>query len=128
MIRKATAGIGASVNIIWSILCGRTNDEIDHLKKTYYDKYDQDLGKVLASELRGQKERIVFNCLQGAEEVYDPQFHTADKANEDAEAIYGKGQGRWGSDEKGIFKIICAAPKEHLENVNKSYSYVSQLQ
>jgi hypothetical protein len=33
MIRKATAGIGASTNIIWSILCGRTNDEIDRIKK-----------------------------------------------------------------------------------------------
>jgi hypothetical protein len=34
MIRKATAGVGASVNIVWSILVGRTNQEIELLKKT----------------------------------------------------------------------------------------------
>ena len=52
----------------------------------------------------------LFNSLQGAEEEYDPQFHNAEKAIEDAEAIHNKGQGRWGTDEKGIFKIVCAAP------------------
>jgi hypothetical protein len=122
MIRKATAGIGASTNILWSVLCGRTNEEIDRIKKVYFKKYDQDLGQVLASELRGQMERVIFNCLQGAEEVYDPHFHTDDKAEEDAESIQKMGQGRWGTDEKGIFKIVCAAPKEHLENVNKFYA------
>jgi hypothetical protein len=122
MIRKATAGVGASTNILWSVLCGRTNDEIDRIKKVYFQKYEQDLGKVIASELRGQMERIIFNCLQGAEEEYDPQFHNAEKAVEDAEAIHNKGQGRWGTDEKGIFKIVCAAPKEHLENINSVYA------
>lgn len=34
MLRKATAGIGANVNIVWSILVGRTNEEIELIKKT----------------------------------------------------------------------------------------------
>jgi annexin A13 len=119
MIRKATKGIGASASVIWSILLGRTNEEVDRIKKTYFQMYTKDLGKVLASELHGQMERIVFNALQGAEEVYDPQFHTTDKAIEDAEIIHAKGQGRWGTDERGIFKILCASPKEHIENISK---------
>jgi hypothetical protein len=57
MIKKATDGIGASVNIVWSTLCGRTNDEIELTKKTYYRKYDKDLGKLLAKELHGDMER-----------------------------------------------------------------------
>jgi hypothetical protein len=57
MIKKATDGIGASVNIVWSTLCGRTNDEIELIKKTYYRKYDKDLGKLLAKELHGDMER-----------------------------------------------------------------------
>lgn len=122
MIRKATKGIGAKVNVVWSILCGRTNDEIDRLKKTYFQMYDKDLGKLLASELHGDMERLIFNCLQGAEEEYDPQFHTAEKAVEDADEIHKKGQGRWGTDEKGIFKILCKAPPEHIENISKVYA------
>jgi hypothetical protein len=119
MIHLATKGIGASTNIIWSIICGRTNAEIDILKKSYFTMFSKDLSKLLASELHGDMERLVFTCLQGAEEVYNPQYHTIDKAVEDADIIHQKGQGRWGTDERGIFKIIGASPVEHLQNVSK---------
>lgn len=66
--------------------------------------------------------RLIFTCYQASEEVYDPQFHTADKAVEDAEIIHSKGQGRWGTEERGIFKILCSSPKEHLENISKVYA------
>ena len=123
MIHKACKGIGANVNIVWSVMLGRTNPEMDLLKKTFYKMYSKDLGKLLASELHGNMERLVFNAMQGGEEAYDTQFHTPDKAREDAEAIHSMGQGKWfGTDEKGIFKILCAAPKERLENINKYYS------
>ena len=85
MLRRATEGIGSSVNIVWSIMCGRTNEEIERLKKVYFEMYSKDLGKLLGGELHGEMERLVFTCLQAGEEVYDPQFHTKDKAVEDAE-------------------------------------------
>jgi hypothetical protein len=67
--------------------------------------------------------RLVFNCMQAGEETYDPQYHTADKVIEDAEAIYEKGQGKFfGTDEKSIYKVLCAAPPEHVENINKVYA------
>lgn len=66
--------------------------------------------------------RLVFNCFQASEEVYDPQHHTAEKAIEDAVTIYDKGQGKWGTDEKAIFKILCSSPPEHVKNIDKAYS------
>ena len=123
MIRKACKGIGASVNIVWSICCGRTNAEMELLKRTYFQMYDVDLGKVLASELHGDMERLVFNCLQAAEAPYDPQYHTSDLAADHAQQIHDKGQGKfWGTDEKGIFKILCASPPEHLQAINATYA------
>ena len=122
MIRKAAKGIGANVDVIWSIVAGRTSEEMVLLKKTYFQMYDKDLGKLLASELHGNMERLVFNCLQAGEETFNPDYHTLDKAREDAEIIHSKGQGRRGTDEKGIFKVLCAAPPQHLENINKVYS------
>ena len=62
MLRKGMSGIGAAVKIVWSIMVGRTNTEMEILKKTYFDKYNKDLGKVLASELHGDMERYV-DCL-----------------------------------------------------------------
>jgi hypothetical protein len=41
---------------------------------------------------------------------------------EDAEIIHKKGQGRWGTDERGIFKILCASPPQHLETISKHYA------
>ena len=123
MLHKACKGVGASVPVIYSIMCGRTNSEMELLKKTFFKMYDKDLGKLLGSELRGNTERIVFNCLQAAEEDYNPQFHTQSKAKEDAEIIHSFGQGkRFGTNERGIFKILCSAPKEYLEMINLAYA------
>jgi len=61
--------------------------------------------------------------MQAGEEKYDPQYHTADKVNEDVETVYKKGQGKWfGADEKSIFKVLCASPPEHIENMNTAYA------
>jgi len=123
MIRKATKGIGASVNIVWSIICGRTNEEMEMLKKTYFQMYEKDLGKLMASELHGNMERLIFNCMQAGEEKFDPQYHTPGKARDDADIIHAKGQGKFfGTDEKGIFKVIVSAPPEHLVNINQEYA------
>ena len=59
MLKKATDGIGASVNIVYSVLGGRTNEEMNLLKKTYFKLYTKDLGKLMASELHGDMERCV---------------------------------------------------------------------
>jgi Annexin len=119
MLRRAHQGVGANVNIIWSILLGRTNAEMEMIKKKYFARYTKDLSKVMAAELHGNMERLIFNAVQAGEEAYDPQYHSPDKALEDAEFIYKKGQGAWGTDERSLFKIFCASPKEHLENVSK---------
>lgn len=66
---------------------------------------------------------LVFNAMQGGEEAFDPQYHTKEKAKEDAEAIYKKGQGKWfGTDEKSIFKILCASPPEHIQQISDEYA------
>lgn len=66
---------------------------------------------------------LVFNSLQGGEEAFDPQYHTKEKAVEDAEVIYKKGQGKWfGTDEKSIFKILCAAPPEYVTMMSNAYA------
>jgi hypothetical protein len=66
---------------------------------------------------------LVFNSLQSGEEPYDATFHTNNKAKEDAELIYKKGQGKWlGTDEKSIFKILCAAPPEYVKKIDAAYA------
>jgi hypothetical protein len=59
MLKKAMDGVGAATNVIYAVLCGRTNDEIERIKKVYFKLYTKDLGKRLASELHGDVERYV---------------------------------------------------------------------
>ena len=118
MIKEACKGVGSEVDIIWSVLVGRTPDELTRLKKAFFDMYSKDLGKLLGHELTGDMERLVFTCLQASEEAFDPLFHTKEKAVEDAAFIHTLGQGRWGTNERGLFKIICSSPKQHLENIS----------
>lgn len=57
MLKKAMDGLGCNVKVVYSILLGRSNDEINRIKKTYFKLYTKDLGKQLASELHGDMER-----------------------------------------------------------------------
>jgi len=122
IIRKSTRGLGTSEHLLYPVICGRTNDEMDLLKKTWFLRYGSDLTQVLASELSGNLERIVVACLQGIEEVYDEGYHTQEKAEEDAEKFYEAGQGRWGTNEKVVFQTLCQSPPEHLRQINSAYA------
>jgi Annexin len=67
-------------------------------------------------------EQLTFNVLQGVEEEYDPEFHTEAKMKDDIEKLYEMGQGKWGTNEKGLFKMVCAAPPTYLKQLNLKYS------
>ena len=43
---------------------------------------------------------ILTAAVQAAEEEFNPDYHTEDKAVVDAESLYKLGQARWGTDEK----------------------------
>lgn len=54
--------------------------------------------------------------------MYDPSYHSDVKMKEDAEKLYKMGQGKMGTDEKGMFKLLCALPTEYLQKLNLLYA------
>lgn len=84
--------------------------------------FDEDLGIYLNKELGGDFEKLVFNCLQGIEEGYDPEYHNEGLVDEDVDALYAMAEGKWGTDESALFKLLCARPSEHLRAVNLAYA------
>jgi Annexin len=72
--------------------------------------------------LGGKFEKLIFNCLQGIEEAYDAGYHTADLVSKDVAAFYKMSEGKFGTDESGLFKLLCARPSEHLKKVNMAYA------
>eukprot|EP00586_Coscinodiscus_wailesii_P016593 CAMPEP_0172498128 /NCGR_PEP_ID=MMETSP1066-20121228/109660_1 /TAXON_ID=671091 /ORGANISM="Coscinodiscus wailesii, Strain CCMP2513" /LENGTH=328 /DNA_ID=CAMNT_0013271277 /DNA_START=47 /DNA_END=1033 /DNA_ORIENTATION=+ len=121
MIIKACKGFGTNEKLLYPIICGRSASDMNILKKTFYREHGKDLVVYVSSELSGKFKQLLVMCAQGTEQPYDETFHTEAKAKEDAEAYYKAGQGRWGTDEKAMFEIICDSPPEHLESVNRCY-------
>lgn len=122
MLKKAVDGLGADTTMLYTILCGRSNADMELLKKTYYKLYTDDLISRMSGEVGGDMKQILVSSVQAAEEEFDPDYHTEDKAKEDAEAIYDAGQGRWGTDEAGMAKIVVLSPPKYLKIVNSIYA------
>lgn len=122
IVRKATKGMGTNEVLLYSVICGRSNTEIDLLKKAYFKRYSKDLTNLVSSELHGDIKKLALACLQGMEEDYDPGHHTASRAKDDAKTFYKKGQGKkMGTDEAALFEIICKAPPQYLKMINSAY-------
>jgi|AntRauTorckE5430_2_1112549.scaffolds.fasta_scaffold10745_2 annexin A13 len=128
MIKHACKGVGSHQTVLYSILCGRSNKDMELLKKTYYKMYTKDLTSTMSSEVGGLLGgsdiwKIMSASLQAAEETFDPDFHTDEKAAEDAEQIWKKGQGKFfGTSESKIFKVIVLSPPKYLKMVNELYA------
>ncbi len=76
----------------------------------------------LNRELGGNFERLIFTCLQGLEEGFDPGYHNESLVDKDVASFYQMGQGKFGTDEAGLFKLLCTRPSEHLKKVNLAYA------
>ena len=122
LIEKACDGAGTNELLLFTIICGRTNKEMELLKKKFFDLETKDLGRVLDKELGGNLESLVFNVMQASQQDYDEDFHTDDKVKEDIAALHEFGIGSWGTNEKGLFKILCASPPAYVKKLNLAYA------
>lgn len=59
LIRKAAKGAGTNERLLHTIICGRSNKDMEVLKKTFFNLITEDLGRVLDRELGGSMEDLV---------------------------------------------------------------------
>lgn len=87
ILYSATAGTGTTESLIYPIIMGRSNEEMQVLKKTYFDLYGKDLAVVLDSELGGDFKTVIMSAVQSPVVPFNAAFHTRAKAEEDADKI-----------------------------------------
>lgn len=122
VLYHAMAGFGTTDNLLYPILVGRSNEELDVLKKAFFNHYEKDLNVTLADELGGDLKTILMTAVQGVLIKYKADFHTQAKAEADAETLYGAGEGKWGTDTSLFVKTLLAAPPKYLKLVDKAYT------
>ncbi|KAE9246738.1 hypothetical protein PF002_g6610 [Phytophthora fragariae] len=121
ILRDATQGMGTTESLIVQFLSGRSNDEMNILKRTYFDLVGKDLAVTLNSELSGDFRKVVMAVLQSSQVPYNPAVHNAAKAEEEATALYKAGQGRLGTNEEVFIGILVKAPPEFLKMMDSVY-------
>jgi Annexin len=123
MIRKAIAGFGTNELLLYSIVVGRSNQEITILKKKYFDIFTKDLGSALDNDLGRSFEALILNCLQANEEEYDPDGkHNNAQLEDDCEKLYKMAEGKFGTNEKGLFKLLCESPGQYMKQLSLLYA------
>ncbi|RLN49869.1 hypothetical protein BBJ29_003127 [Phytophthora kernoviae] len=121
ILRDATKGMGTTESLIIQILSGRSNEEMNILKRTYFDLVGKDLAVTMNSELSGDFRKVVMAVLQSPQVLYNPAVHNAANAEEEATALYKAGQGRLGTNEEAFIGILVKAPPELLKMMDAVY-------
>ncbi|OWZ12600.1 Annexin protein, partial [Phytophthora megakarya] len=121
ILRKATKGMGTTEEWIYPVVMARSNSEIALLKKTFQEKYGEDLVKVLSSDLSGDLKKVILTAMRGEVADFNATVHTSAKAAADADALYKAGEGRMGTDEATFISILVLSPAEHVRSINSAY-------
>jgi len=121
ILRKATKGVGTTEEWIYPVVMTRSNAGIALLKKTFQEKYGDDLVKILSGELSGDLKKMILATMRGEVADYNASVHTSVKAAVDADALYKAGEGRMGTDEATFINILVLSPAEHVRSINRAY-------
>ncbi|KAL7993294.1 putative annexin [Plasmopara halstedii] len=88
ILRKATKGMGTTEEWIYPIVMARSNAEITVLKKTFSEKYGDDLVDVLSKDLSGDLKTIILTAMRGEVADFSASIYTSAKIVADADTLY----------------------------------------
>ncbi|KAF4142967.1 Protein kinase domain [Phytophthora infestans] len=98
----------------------RSNTDIALMKKSFQEKYGEDLVGVLSSNLSGNLKKVIQTAMRGEVVDFNMSVHTREKATTDADNLYKTGEGR-GADRKKLIDILVLSPAEHVRYINRVY-------
>ncbi|XP_041360315.1 annexin A7-like [Gigantopelta aegis] len=111
-LHKAISGAGTDEKTLIEIMCTRSNDEIEEIKKRYKEEYDSNLEDDLTGDTSGYFRRLMVSlCTSGRDSSEEVD---QEKAEQDAVRFYEAGEGRWGTDEAELNAVLCLRSLPHL--------------
>jgi len=118
-LRKAVEGGGTEEGIISEIVGSRSNYRLQEILGLYKVKYDEDFEERCKGEVSGDYEKLLVSLLQCARD--DTQDVDEDACQEDVNALYEAGEGKWGTDEETFNRIFAMRNSYHLRRMNELY-------
>ncbi|XP_059406355.1 annexin A3a [Carassius carassius] len=120
---KAMKGAGTDTNVLIEILASRTNKQIKELSAAYSEITKKTLIQNLKTEVSGDFGKAILLLAEGARD--ESTNVNADKAREDAKALYQAGEKRLGTDESKFIEILCKRSIPHLRQTILEYKNIS---
>ncbi|KAK2911862.1 hypothetical protein QQF64_027727 [Cirrhinus molitorella] len=122
-IIKAIKGAGTNNRILIEILGSRTNKQIKELSAAYAEETKKTLVQKLKTEVSGDFGKAIILLAEGARD--ESTNVNADKAKEDAKALYNAGEKKMGTDESKFIEILCKRSMPHLRQTILEYKNIS---
>ncbi|XP_016416669.1 annexin A3-like [Sinocyclocheilus rhinocerous] len=122
-LNKAIKGAGTDINILIEILASRTNKQIKELSAAYAEETKKTPMQKLKTEVSGDFGKAILLLAEGARD--ESTNVNADKAREDAKALYHAGEKRLGTDESKFIEILCKRSIPHLRQTILEYKNIS---
>jgi len=119
LIRTSLAGAGTDEDALIDVFAHATNKEIKDFTEAFQFVTNKNLEKEIADDISGNFKKGILSLLHlfREEEVVDPS-----KAVHDAEEVYKKGEGKWGTDDDFFVKFFTTKSSEHLALVDQAYN------
>jgi len=116
--RKAIAGAGTDEEALIDLFAHASKQDIIDLRTAYEFVTGKNLEKELADDLSGNFKKAILSLLHLFRE---PGANPAQAAH-DAEELYKKGEGKWGTDDDYFVKFFTHNSYEHIALVDAAYN------
>jgi len=114
-IHNAIAGAGTDEKSIIDAVVHLSEKEVQETKEAYAQIFQRDLSTAIAQDLSGNFKKVVEGLLRsGAKKA-------AGNPQAEAEALYQKGEGKWGTDDDFFVEFFTRHSFESLQAIDHAY-------
>jgi len=110
LLDLAMEGLGTNEAALIEFLCARPPTRVRTAKAAWEARHDESLVDKLDSELSGDFQNLCLTMLKGQRCMDDADDEAVDEAlaEEQAQHLYDKGAGQWGTQEEAFIELLCS--------------------
>ena len=117
---KAMKGLGTNDSVLIEIIGTRNNQELMEIKQVFQREYHEPLEKWVRGDTSGNFRNLLIallQCNRSTNLTADPMM-----CQNDAQALYQAGEGRWGTDEATFIRLFATRSAAELAMIDNCYS------